>query len=595
MNRLRAYVRRYLWHYLLGFFFLLLTNTLALSIPRIFKVAVDSLASIKKAGELGLNLGPVDVSFLTNGALAAAALVFLMMIFRIASRITLFNVGRRIEAEVRNDMFANLLTLDPGFYESMTTGELMSRAVNDITNVRAMVGFSVLNLMNTFSQGVLVISQMVALSPTLTIYAVIPLPILIIAVSRISKGLFKRSIEVQEGLAGLSSFVQEDLTGLSTIQSYAREDGERERFAKSNAEYLAKNLDLSRIRSWVSGVMVAYGGIGSLVVLGLGGRAVIMGRLTVGDLLAFGMYLVMLTWPTMALGWLITVVQRGMASMKRVEEILDRKPAVTVADPAPVADLKGEVEYDRLAFSYPKPSQKEPQRKPFALGGITELIRQGTRLAIVGPTGSGKSTLVKFLPRLLEAQNGSIKLDGVDVRRIPLDVLRRHVGFVSQEPFLFSATIHENVAMGNRKSSDDDVRDSIRRAGLAPDLEEFPAGDKTIVGERGITLSGGQRQRMALARTLLGSPRILILDDVFSSVDAQTEKNILAELVDYMQGRTSIVITHRLSAIRNFDMILVIDNGRVVERGMHEELMAKAGLYRRLVERQAIEEELENL
>ena len=595
MTSLRSYIRRYLPNYLAGFFFLALTNALALLIPMIFRIAVDSLTVLKKAHELGLKPGPSDVSFLTNGVIAAVSLISLMMIFRIFSRVIIFNIGRHIEAEIRNDLFANLLRLDAAFYEEMPTGELMSRSVNDITNVRAMVGFSILNLMNTFTQGTLVIGQMIALSPLLTVYAVIPLPLLIVAVSRISRGLFKRSIEVQEGLAGLSSFVQEDLTGLPTLQSYAREGGERARFADSNEDYLTKNLKLAKIRSWVSGVMVAYGGIGSLVVLGLGGRAAIMGRLTIGELLAFGMYLTMLTWPTMALGWLITVVQRGMASMKRVGEILDRKPAVSVADPAPISELKGEIEYDRLAFHYPKPSEKEPQRKPFSLGEITERIDPGTRLAIVGPTGAGKSSLVKFLPRLLEAQNGSLKLDGVPVNRVPLDILRRDVGFVSQEPFLFSATIHENVAMGNRNSSDADAQDSIRRAGLMPDLEEFPTGDRTIVGERGITLSGGQRQRVALARTILGNPRILILDDVFSSVDAQTEKNILAELSIYMKGRTSIVITHRLSAIRDFDAILVIENGRVVERGAHGELMSRGGLYRRLVERQAIEEELESL
>ena len=567
---------------------LLATNGLGLIIPRIFKTAVDTLT---RTG------GPAhqNVSFLTNAAIAAVALAALAAIFRVLSRISFFYTGRRVEADIRNDLFAHLLTQGGGFYEDMRTGELMSRAVNDISNVRMMAGFSVLNLINTAVQGVMVISQMIAMSPRLTLYSVLPLPVLVFAVSRISRGLFKRSLEVQEGLAEISSFAQEDLTGLETLQAYAQEPAERERFAGLNSRYLRQNISLSRVRSSVAGVMVAYGGIGSLVVLGLGGHAVIRGGLTIGALLAFGMYLTMLTWPTMALGWLITVVQRGMASMKRIEDVLDRPPAIEVKDPVQIDKIEGELFFDHLSFTYPKSRDGNGTSRIFSLREITEHIRPGMRVAIVGPTGSGKSTIVKFIPRLLDVQNGSIRIDGTELRRIPLGVLRGRVGFVSQEPFLFSATIHDNVAMGNRSATAHEVHEAIRRAGLSPDIEEFPSGDKTVVGERGITLSGGQRQRVTLARTLVSDPRILILDDVLSSVDAETERNILRELSDYMKGRTSIVITHRLSAISDFDLILVVDDGRIVERGLHRELMEARGLYRRLVERQAIEEELEKL
>ncbi len=583
MRRLWSYMTRYRGRYAFGLFCLLATGTLAMSVPYLLKRAVDAIAGGRPTW---------DVTVL---ALAIIVIALVQAVVRTFSRFVIFNVGRDIEYELRNDLFAHLETLPLAYYQSQQTGDLMSRLVNDITAVRMLLGVGFLNLINTPIYYLYAVTIMASLDWRLTIAALVPYPIVLLIIKRTSRQLMERTLRVQEGLAAMSSRVQENLSGIHVVKAYVREQEETDAFARLNDEFSRQNMELAQVRGIIMPVMRAVSTLETLVVLWYGGLRVIAGALSLGDLVAFIGYLHILAWPTMALGWMLSIVQRGRAAMQRLEQIFAVAPSIADPVPAAAADvdgapLHGEIVFDDVDFAYHTPTNGHRVLKQVRLA-----VPPGATLAIVGRTGSGKTTLVDLIPRLFDVTSGRVTIDGRDVRDIPLRALRAAIGFVPQDPFLFSRSVRDNIRFGAPHATDDAVREVAEVASLDRDVAELPHGYDTVVGERGITLSGGQKQRVTLARALLVDPRILILDDALSSVDTETERRILARLRGLMRQRTSIVIAHRISTVRDADVIAVVDDGRIVELGDHASLLARGGFYADLFQRQRLTEELEAL
>jgi ATP-binding cassette subfamily B protein len=550
-----------------------------MAVPYLLKRAVDAIAAGGKPG---------TVVWL---AVAIIVIAVVQAVVRTLSRFVIFNVGRDIEYDLRNDLFAHLQRLPLGYYQRQRTGDLMSRLVNDITAIRLLLGVGFLNLINTPIYYVYAVSIMASLDWRLTLASLAPYPLVFVAVKRASRQLMERTLKVQEGLAAMSSRVQENLSGIHVVQAYVREAAEIEAFARLNADFSAQNMELARVRGMIMPVMRAVSTLGTLVVLWYGGLRVIAGALSLGDLVAFIGYLHILAWPTMALGWMLSIVQRGRAAMQRLEEIFRSEPAID--DRRAVQDgpaLSGAIAFRGVDFAYHTPHNGHP-----VLSQIDFTLPAGKTLAVVGRTGAGKTTLVNLIPRLFEVTVGAVTIDGRDVREIPLAVLRRAIGFVPQDPFLFSRSVRDNIRFGRPEAGDEEVRRVAAIAALDRDIDELPHGYDTIVGERGITLSGGQKQRVTLARALLVDPKILILDDALSSVDSETEQRILAQLTDLVRQRTGILIAHRISTVRDADLIIVVDEGRIVEIGDHASLLAAGGYYAELFQRQRLAEELEAL
>ena len=470
----------------------------------------------------------------------------------------------------------------------------MSRLINDVTAIRMLLGVGILNLVNTpvyYAYGVTI---MLTLDPVLTAIALLPYPILLLVMKRVSRHLMEQTLRVQEGLAELSSAVQENISGMHVVKAYDAEAVAVRRFAQLNDAFTQHSVELARVRGRLIPLMRVASGTGTLMVLWYGGMQVIGGRIGLGDLVAFIGYLNLLAWPTMALGWMLSIVQRGRAAMQRLEHIFSMEPAIADApDAAPLPAVRGRIEFRDVTFAYPRLDNGHP-----VLTNVSFTIEPGQKLALVGRTGSGKSTLVQLLPRLFDVSDGTVLLDGRDVRTLPLAQLRDAIGFVPQDPFLFSTSIRANIAFA--VDAPDGEADALSRraaeiAGVAEDVEAFPHGYETMVGERGITLSGGQKQRLTLARAIASDPRILVLDDALSSVDTRTEHAILRGLRDVMAGRTSIVIAHRISTVMDADCIAVLDEGRIVEIGDHATLLARDGVYADLYRQQRLEEEIEAL
>jgi ATP-binding cassette subfamily B multidrug efflux pump len=568
-----TYVAPYRGRYAFGFLCLLLANLFSLAIPWTLKNAIEAL-SAATAGEA--RIGRYVLLIL---ALAAAH-----GLVRLGSRFTILGAGQRIDYDIRNDLYARLQSLPPAFYRAHRTGDLMSRSSSDIAAVKQLVGFGGLSLVGTSFAFLGTLAAMLAIAPWLTLWAMAPYPLLILLAKRFNADVHVRTQAVQEQLGEMAAKVQENLTGSSIVRAYTMEPREIAEFGRLNAEYLARSLALGRVQAQFAPLMGLVAGIGTLVILWVGGRAVGEGRLTLGALVAFNGYIAHLAWPTIALGWTLAVVRRGMTSLERIGEILASPLAYAERAAGAPAPGPGRVEFRRLSFAY-------DDRAP-ALADASFTIEPGQTVAVVGPTGSGKSTLGALLARLYEPPPGTLFVDGVDVREMDRAALRRRLAYVPQEAFLFSRSIRDNVAFAADDGRAARVEEARRVAGLAAEVEAFPAGWDTVVGERGLTLSGGQRQRVALARALATDAPILILDDVFANVDAAKEAEISAGLKDMVRGRTTLLVTHRLRAAEAADRVVVLDGGRVVEQGPHAALVARGGVYARLWRRQQLEDEI---
>jgi ATP-binding cassette subfamily B protein len=558
----------------------LATTTFQLLAPWVLKYAIDDLNSGVTRRKLALYAGLLLSISLVRG-------VFLFLMRRI-----IIGASRDIEYDIRNDFFSRLEQLSLGYYHSHRTGDLMSRATNDLNAVRMMIGPAIMYSANTVLVFVVAIILMLTIDLRLTLIALIPLPFVSLSVRYFGSAIHKRFEAIQAQLSDVSAVVQEALSGVRVVRAYRQEAHELGRFRASNEEYLRRNRVLIRLQGAFYPSMTFFLGLGSLLVLWLGSRDVIHGKITLGEFVAFNGYLVLLAWPMIAFGWVTNILQRGFASWKRMLDVLDQVPGVNdagVTEAGRKASLDGDIEIRNLTFQYP--TSERP-----VLEGVSLRIAAGETVAFVGSTGSGKSTLINLLPRLYDPPRGAIFIGGVDIREIPLERLRGAIGFVPQEPFLFSDTIGGNVAFGVPSGGpgfEDAIRHAAAVARLDKDVEEFPRGYDTTVGERGITLSGGQKQRTALARAIMIDPRILILDDALSAVDTYTEEEILSRLRGVMDQRTSIIVSHRISTVRQADQIFVLENGRVAERGRHDTLVAHGGLYAALYRKQLLEEELE--
>ena len=579
MQRLWGYIVRYRARYARGIFCLIASATLAMSIPVLLKWTIEAIQQQR----------PIpDILFYVFTIIAIACVQGVVRSF---SRFMIFNVGRDIEYQLRNDLFTHLQRLSLSYYQRQSIGDLMSRLVNDVTAVRLLLGLGILNSLNTPLYYIYAISAMVMMDPALTLAALAPYPFMMWFVKRMSRQMMEKTLKVQEGLADLSTRVQETVSGMHVIRAYAREEWQAAEFERLNHIFREESMDLARVRGLFPPLMKAVSGLGLLVVLWYGGSHVIAGRLSLGDLVAFMGYLHLLAWPTMALGWLLSIIQRGQAALRRLEVIFQTQPEIVDGQGDGLArKIRGEISFQHVDFAYPSLSNGHA-----LLRDINLTIPAGTTVAIVGRMGSGKSTLVQLVPRLFDVQSGTIAIDGQDIRTCSLAALRKWVGFVPQDPFLFSSRIKENIAFVLPTVDMERVQWAARVAHLDQDISEFQRSYDTVFVERGITLSGGQKQRMTLARALLADPPILILDDALSSVDAQTERAILRGLREATREKTVVVISHRISAVRDADLIVVLDEGRIVERGTHTQLVERGGVYTDLFQQQALEEELAEL
>jgi ATP-binding cassette subfamily B protein len=575
-RRVLGYLRPYATRYGAGVGCLALATAFSLGIPWQVKEAVDGLRG--GGGALAFHAGVIVI------------LAALHALARLGSRFTMLGAGQWVEHDVRRDFYTHLETLSPAFYLTHRTGDLMSRATNDIQALRALAGFGSVMLAGTTFTFAGTLAAMWAIDPRLTLWALAPSPLLVLLARRFNHQVEVESTAVQEQLGALSARVQENLTGMPVVRAYTMEAREIDAFGRLNGEYLARSLRLARTQAAFSPMLGLISGLGGLIVLWVGGMGVLEGRLTLGAFVAFTAYLAHLAWPTIALGWTLANLKRGLAAMTRIAEILDTPghaedpEMVSAASGSP--PLTGPIEFRRLSFGY--------DGRGLALDDVNFTVPEGATVVVVGPTGSGKSTLGALLSRLYEPPPGTVFIGGYDVRELPRERLRRSIGYVPQEAFLFSRSISDNVALGDEAAPEARLRASAETAGLGPEIEGFPEGWATVVGERGLTLSGGQRQRVALARSLVPEPPILVLDDVFSAVDAGKETEILRSLRAAVTGRTTLVMTHRLRVAQEADKIVVLDGGRVAEQGTHAALLSLGGLYARLWRIQQIEQELAN-
>jgi ATP-binding cassette, subfamily B, multidrug efflux pump len=577
LRPLSPYLKKYWRGFAWGWLCVLLLNGIWVQFPRVIQRAVDYLDKGGKA--------PGRLAFF---ALLLVAIAVGKGIFQFLTRWIVIGISRDIEFDLRNDLFRHLEGLSYSYYQRTRTGDLMARATNDLNAVRMLLGPAIMYSANTLVFTAAALSFMLKISPKLTMYTFFPLPIASIVIQYFGRQIHERFEKIQAMFSEISARAQENFSGARVIRAYVQERAEIRAFEGANQEYIARSLPLARLMGLLWPTLELTLGLAVVLVLWLGGREVLTGKITVGQFVAFLTYMVQLTWPVIALGWVINIFQRGTASLGRINEILKEKPEIIdeetpLAAGAPNQELRGAIEFRGLNFAY--------NGTP-VLHDVNLHIPEGTSLAIVGPTGSGKTTLVSLIPRVYDTAPGQVLIDGRPLREYPVELLRRNIGLVPQETFLFSDTIRENIAFGKDHASDAEIHQAAEAANIAADIEAFPDQYKTLVGERGITLSGGQKQRTAIARAILRNPRVLILDDALSSVDTHTEDRILNHLREIMQGRTTIFISHRVSTVRNADQIAVLHGGRIVELGTHDELIARNGYYTDLYNKQLLEEEL---
>jgi ATP-binding cassette subfamily B protein len=571
-------VLRYKRGVIIGLTSLLIVDTSQLIIPLVVRGAINSLS-------LGQATGPL----LGRYALYVLGLVLLVAVFRYLWRYHIIGSSRKVEEYLRNKLLFHIHTLSPTFFDRSKTGDLMARSTNDIEAVRIAAGMGMLWSFDAFFYFVFSLSFMLYINPILTLYTFLPLSSIAVIVLVFGKYIHDRFERAQEGFSTISERVQESLSGIREIRAFVQEEGKTKDFTKVNQEYLNRNMSLAKIRALFFPLIMLIGGLGTALVVLFAGSKVILQEINLGDMVAFISYLAMLTWPLMAIGWIINIIQRGMASMARINRILSVCPVIKDEGGALQVDIGGKIEYRNLSFAY-------SGRKSLALNDVSLLVPAGTKVGIVGKVGSGKSTLIQLLTRTYNPPSGSLLIDGIDIRKIRLSSLRQAIGVVPQESVLFSTSLRENIAFGNPKVQEKEMIEAAKACQIYEEITQFPQGLDTPVGERGITLSGGQKQRIALARALLKRPRILILDDAFSSVDVETEKAILVNLKDIMQDLTFLFISQRISAVRNMDFSVVLDEGKIVEKGTHAELLHLDGIYAGLFERQkTAQEELEYL
>ena len=573
LQTVRGYLWRYRWGLALGLLCLALKDVAQTAQPLMIRGAVDSTGTHAP--------GHPFVRY----ALYLVGLALVKSVFQFWMRVILIGISRDIEYDLRNDLFRHLAGLSQDYYGRTRTGDIMARATNDLNAVRMMLGPGIMYWTETGLTFVLAIAVMFTADWRLALFAVMPAPLVSASVILFGRAIHTRFEKIQAMFSDISSRVQENLSGVRMIRAFVQERAELARFEELNRRYIAQNLRLVRIQGFFQPLLEALIGATFLLVLWVGGQQVLRGRITIGGFVMFNAYMGMLVWPMIALGWVVNLMQRGGASLRRINEILLEKPGIAApAAPVRLAAVRGEIEFRGVSVDYGSGP---------ALDGVDLRIPAGSTLAVVGRTGSGKSTLASLVPRLIDPTAGAALLDGTDLRELDPAELRRHIGFVPQETFLFSASVADNIAFGVEQASEEQIRRAAEMAGLDGDIEGFPKGYQTMVGERGITLSGGQKQRAAIARALLRDPRILILDDALSSVDTLTEERILRGLAGVMRGRTVILISHRVSTVRQADCIVVLDKGRIVEQGAHEELMEAGGYYAELSRKQMLEEELE--
>ncbi len=568
------HLRRYRRAYALGFGALAAKDIFGAALPLTLRAAVDALTADRSLRLLFKFCGLLIGISIAKG------------VFQYWMRVILIGISRDIEYDLRNDIFSRLVTLDASFYGRMRTGDILARATNDMNAVRMMLGPGVMYWFETSLTLVLSVSVMLWVDWPLTLVALIPAPFVTIAVLVFGRKIHDRFEAIQEQFSDISSRVQENLSGVRVVRAYVQESPELAHFETLNQSYIGENLRLAKISGLFNPLLTTLVGFSFLLVLWFGGMRLAAHKISLGSFVMFNTYMGTLVWPLIAMGWVANLMERGRASLGRVRGLLEESPKIAApANPRAIpSPLRGEIDFHAASVCYGD--------RP-ALENITMRIPAGLTVAIVGHTGSGKSTLAHLVPRLLDPSSGTVTLDGIDVREFSPEELRRQIGYVPQETFLFSATLGENIAFGVKDASETEIMRAAEIAGLAPDIEGFPDGLNTIVGERGITLSGGQKQRAAIARAVLRNPRILILDDALASVDTATEERILTGLSRVMRGRTTILISHRVSTIRNADRIFVIEHGEVVAEGSHAELLERGGYYADLYEKQLLEEELE--
>jgi ATP-binding cassette subfamily B protein len=572
---LAPYLRRYWKHFAWGGVAVLLYNTIRALLPLVIGSAVDDL----KTGVTQQKIVYHSVRLL---GIAAASAIFLYI-----TRQVLIGASREIEFDLRNDLFANLERQSAAFYNTHRTGDIMARTTNDLSAVRQLLGPAIMYSANTIVFTAAALPLMYRISPKLTLIAFFPLPIASVLVQQFGARIHQRFERIQAMFSDISAKAQENFSGARLIRAFAQEEAEIASFETANQEYIARSLLLVRLMAMLWPTLEFVLGISLVISLLVGGHEVVAHRISVGMFAEFMVYMVQLTWPMIAIGWVVNLFQRGTASVIRIDELLKQQPDIADSSaraaeaPQPIA---GTIEFRDLTFAYPDGTD--------VLHGIQLTIPAGSSLAIVGPTGSGKSTLVNLIPRIYDAPDGSVLIDGRPISEYPVADLRRNIGFVPQETFLFSESVAQNIAFGVPDATEQQIEDAASIAHIRTEILEFPKGFATLVGERGVTLSGGQKQRTAIARAVIRDPRILILDDALASVDTYTEEQILSGLRKVMEGRTTILISHRTSTARNADQIAVLVAGRIAELGNHDELLSHGGYYTKLYEKQQLEEEI---